>query len=176
MGKEWTSASGEFENFNPMFVKAISPAGEVQHLDWVKNYKALRSPLGIDWPGYMIHESGVWSPEHKSWYFLPRRCSKERYNETKDEFMGCNVLISADESFNKVKITEIGPLKSQNPLGYSSFKFVPGTGDEIIVAIKSEEVNGKTASYVTSFTVGGKMLLDDVKFSDDTKYEGFEFI
>jgi soluble calcium-activated nucleotidase 1 len=142
----------------------------------VKNYKALRSPLGIEWPGYMIHESGVWSPDHKLWYFLPRRCSKERYNETMDELNGCNVLISADDAFGQIKITEIGKLKATNPLGYSSFKFIPGTGDQIIVAIKSEEVNGKTASYVSVFDVTGKVLLDDVKFSDDTKYEGFEFI
>lgn len=52
----------------------------------------------------MIHESGVWSDIHKSWFFLPRRCSKERYNETKDEVMSCNVLLTANEDFSDVKV------------------------------------------------------------------------
>lgn len=30
-----------------------------------------------------------------------------RYNETKDEHNGCNVLITADESFNTVKVTKV---------------------------------------------------------------------
>lgn len=30
MGKEWTTATGEFENFDPMYVKAITTTGEVR--------------------------------------------------------------------------------------------------------------------------------------------------
>lgn len=30
MGKEWTSSAGDFENFDPMFVKAITMSGEVR--------------------------------------------------------------------------------------------------------------------------------------------------
>lgn len=52
----------------------------------------------------MIHESGAWSDTHKSWFFLPRRCSKNRYNETTDETMSCNVLLSADENFVDIKV------------------------------------------------------------------------
>lgn len=79
MGKEWTTGTGEFENENPMYVKVISPAGSVRSLDWSYNYKRLRQESSqIAWPGYMIHESGVWSSVHKKWFFLPRRCSKEK--------------------------------------------------------------------------------------------------
>lgn len=76
MGKEWTNAAGTFENYNPMFVKAINIHGEVKTLNWVRNYKAIRSIVDIEWPGYLIHESGVWSSENHQWVFLPRRCSK----------------------------------------------------------------------------------------------------
>ena len=39
--------------------------------------------------------------------------------------------------------------------GYSSFRFVPGTHDFIILAIKSEEVNGKIATCILSHQAMG---------------------
>lgn len=83
MGKEWTTSAGDFESFDPMYVKAVTMTGEVHHLNWIANYQAIRTALGIEWPGYLLHESASWSPINRKWYFLPRRCSKERYNETK---------------------------------------------------------------------------------------------
>lgn len=59
--------------------------------------------------------------------------------------------------------------------GYSSFKFLPGTNDRIIVALKSEEVGSKTSSYITVFNIDGKIILPEVKVADH-KYEGIEFI
>lgn len=56
---------------------------KVHHLNWIENYQAIRKAIGIEWPGYLLHESATWSPILRKWYFLPRRCSKERYNETK---------------------------------------------------------------------------------------------
>lgn len=177
MGKEWTSSSGDFENVNPMFVKAVNTHGEVRHQNWLNNYKAIRSSIGISWPGYMIHESGVWSSEKRRWFFLPRRCSKERYNETKDERMGCNVLISADEDFSNVKVTKIGEIQDQQPThGYSSFKFIPGSNDNIIVALKTEELNGKTSTFISVFTIDGKNVIPEEKIETHYKYEGIEFI
>lgn len=70
-------------------------------------FKRIRKAIGIEWPGYMIHESGVWSDIHQKWFFLPRRCSKQRYNETLDEHMGCSVLISADENLVNIKVTQV---------------------------------------------------------------------
>lgn len=103
MGKEWTTSNGDFQSFDPMYVKAVTMAGEVNqshrfnfifltnlivnwqvhHLNWIENFQALRAASGIEWPGYILHESGAWSSINRKWYFLPRRCSKERYNETK---------------------------------------------------------------------------------------------
>lgn len=55
----------------------------------------------------MIHESALWSTIHKRWFFLPRRCSKESYNETLDEHRGCSVLITANEDLYDVKVTQV---------------------------------------------------------------------
>ncbi|TDG43530.1 hypothetical protein AWZ03_010036 [Drosophila navojoa] len=177
MGKEWTTSMGDYENNNPMYVKAISMTGEVRSLNWVENYKKLRlESLQISWPGYMIHESCVWSEVHQRWYFLPRRCSKEKYNETMDEHMGCNILISADEHFNVIETVKLDAANTAPTHGFSSFKFLPNTQDSIIVALKSEELNGKTSTFVTAFSVEGKTLLPEARIETDYKYEGFEFI
>lgn len=174
MGKEWTNAAGVFENYNPMLVKVISVNGDVKTLNWVKNFKAVRSALDIEWPGYLIHESGAWSENNKKWFFLPRRCSKDRYNETLDESRGCNYLITADETFTDIEKVKIGELKPTR--GFSSFKFLPSSHDSIIVALKTEELNGSTSTYVTVFDITGNILLDDEKIHTEYKYEGFEFI
>ncbi|XP_028027082.1 soluble calcium-activated nucleotidase 1 [Bombyx mandarina] len=173
MGKEWTTSSGEFENYDPMWVKAVNINGEVQHLTWVNRYKAIRSSIGVQWPGYVIHESGVWSPHKQLWHFLPRRCSYEQYNETKDEIKGCNYLITADDNFRNIKANKI--TKFQPKHGFSSFKFIPGSNDEAIVALKTTEFEGKTATYITAFTTDGLELLSDT-FVENMKYEGIEFL
>ena len=59
--------------------------------------------------------------------------------------------------------------------GFSSFKFIPGSSDGVIVAIRSEEDNGATATYIMGFDITGKILLPETKIADK-KYEGFEFI
>ncbi|GJQ72009.1 hypothetical protein Trydic_g3112 [Trypoxylus dichotomus] len=173
MGKEWTTPAGDFENHNPQYVKEISTKGEVRHIPWVEEYNRVREILDIHWPGYMIHESGAWSSIHKRWFFLPRRCSKETYNETLDERRGCSVLITANEEMGDVQIVHLP--NSTPSRGFSSFKFVPSSDDEVIVALRTEELNGKTATYVTSFTIYGRVLLNDTWISD-LKYEGLEFI
>lgn len=174
MGKEWTNAGGVFENYNPMMVKVISTNGEVKTMNWVKNFKAVRTILDIEWPGYLIHESGAWSELNKKWFFLPRRCSKERYNETLDESRGCNYLITADETFTDVQKVKVGELKPTR--GFSSFKFLPSSHDSIIIALKTEELNGSTSTYASVFDINGNVLMEDEKIHTDYKYEGFEFI
>ena len=60
--------------------------------------------------------------------------------------------------------------------GFSSFKFLPGTNDVIIVALKSEEDRGKISTYIIAFNIDGKILLPETKIDDANKYEGIEFI
>ncbi|XP_071796837.1 soluble calcium-activated nucleotidase 1-like [Asterias amurensis] len=173
LGKEWTTTDGELVNLNPQWVKLISFQGGVAHLSWVKKYNAMRDAAGVPWPGYMIHESGVWSDIHKRWFFLPRRASKERYTEADDEHRATNLLITCDDNFKEVHVNKIGVLN--NIRGYSSFKFIPGTKDTVIVALKTEEDRGSIATYITAFDIYGKILVADRKFAD-LKYEGIEFI
>jgi len=142
-------------------------------MSWVLPYKQIRRAIGIEWPGYMIHESGSWSPHRNQWVFLPRRCSKEPYNETKDESKGCNVLITANPEFSDINVVNVG---SPSPThGYSSFKFIPGSNDEAIVALRTMEFQGTTASFIMAFRINGEMLMDETLISN-MKFEGLEFI
>lgn len=99
-----------------------------------------------------------------------------RYNETRDEYMGCNLLITADDNFNRVETVPLDASNTQPTHGVSSFKFIPSTDDRIIVALRSHELNGKTMTFITAFDINGKILLAEQQVVGDYKYEGFEFI
>ncbi|KAM9296905.1 soluble calcium-activated nucleotidase 1 [Gastrophryne carolinensis] len=173
LGKEWTTTSGKVLNDNPEWVKVIGPRGDVQHRSWVSHYNSLREAAGIQPPGYLIHESAAWSDSLHSWFFLPRRASKERYSEKEDEQRGANILLRASADFSDITLSHVG--KQIPTHGFSSFKFIPGTDDQIIVALKSEEDSGKVATYITVFYLDGRVLLPETKIGD-VKYEGIEFI
>lgn len=84
------------------------------------------------------------------------------------------MLISADEHFRKIETVKLGPFKPTQ--GFSSFKFVPTSDDNVIVALLTEEINGKTATYYTAFTIHGKTITEPTKINTDLKYEGIDFI
>ncbi|TNN72698.1 Soluble calcium-activated nucleotidase 1 [Liparis tanakae] len=173
LGKEWTTTEGEFVNNNPEWVKVVGFKGDVQHENWVPVYKSLKAAAGIEPPGYLIHESTVWSDTLQRWFFLPRRASKERYEETADERRGTNLALSCSAEFKDIVVSRVGPLNPTH--GFSSFKFVPDTNDRIILALKSEEDGGEIATYIMAFTLDGRILLPETKIGD-VKYEGLEFI
>ncbi len=58
----------------------------------------------------MIHEAGGWSEVLKKWVFLPRRASKEQYNDKTDEKMGTNIMLLTDEDFANVEVSIIQKL------------------------------------------------------------------
>lgn len=120
-------------------------------------------------------QAAAWSDVHKKWFFLPRRASKFKYNDVEDERHGTNMLLTADDSFSRIKVTTVGDLETPSH-GFSSFKFVPQTSDHIIVALKSEELEGKVATYIMVFDAdNGAILYPETKIGDH-KYEGIEFI
>ena len=178
LGKEGTSVTGELISYNPQWIKVVSVDGSVQHVNWRPQFLSLMKAAGLSYPGYMIHESAAWSKVHRRWFFLPRRSSELTYNEVEDERRGTNMLISADESFSDVRVTRVGSIVPT--LGYSSFKFLPGTKDRLIVALKSQEDAGNIATFISVFTVDGKIILDDQRVAEQegqgVKYEGIEFI
>ncbi|KAM4603455.1 soluble calcium-activated nucleotidase 1b isoform 2-T3 [Polymixia lowei] len=173
LGKEWTTTAGEVVNNNPEWVKVVGYHGDVEHDNWVPHYNALRSAAGIQPPGYLIHESAAWSERLQRWFFLPRRASHERYEEMADERRATNLLLSCPADFSHIAVKHVGPLNPTH--GFSSFKFVPDTDDQIVLALKSEEDAGRIATYILAFTLDGRLLMPETKIGD-VKYEGLEFI
>lgn len=92
--------------------------------------------------------------------------------------MGCNLLISSDETFENIHAVKVDKdaMEHKPTLGFSSFKFVPGSEDRIIVAIKTEELEGTTATYLMAFDLEGKTVYGPEHIDADLKYEGIEFI
>lgn len=173
LGKEWTTPQGELASYDPMWVKVIGRDGQVRHVDWSSQYRAVRAAAGVTWPGYMIHEAVLWSQARGRWCFLPRRLGKLRYDDVKDERQGTNLLITADPAFSDITVSELGPLLPTH--GFSSAKFLPGSKDSILVALKSEEVSGVTATFLTVVTMEGRVVLKETKVAD-AKFEGIEFV
>ena len=100
--------------------------------------------------------------------------SELRYDDTADERRGTNVLISADKNFENLQYIYVGQREPTH--GFSSFKFVPDTEDNVIIALKSKEVEGDIGTYVMVFeTDTGKVLMEE-RFIEKNKYEGIEFI
>ncbi|KAK1887101.1 Soluble calcium-activated nucleotidase 1 [Dissostichus eleginoides] len=173
LGKEWTTTTGEVVNNHPEWVKVVGYHGDVQHENWVPHYNALRSATGIQPPGYLIHESAAWSERLQRWFFLPRRASHEHYEEAADEQRAANLLLSCPADFSSFTVRHVGPLNLIR--GFSSFKFVPGTDDQIVLALKSEEYAGSIATYITAFTLDGQVLMPETQIGN-VKFEGLEFI
>jgi len=175
IGKEWTTPTGQVLHHNPQWVKIIEPEGKVVHRNWTSVYMKMQEVSGYTAPGYIIHESAVWSDIHRSWFFLPRRASHEKYNDVADEERGTNLLFKCSEYFDNIQHITIGELVDRTK-GFSSFKFLPGTEDQVIVALKTYELRDKTKSFITVFTITGKILMPDTLVSDSYKYEGLEFL
>ncbi|KAK1162268.1 soluble calcium-activated nucleotidase 1 isoform X1 [Acipenser oxyrinchus oxyrinchus] len=173
LGKQWTTTTGEVVNDNPQWVKVVGFRGNVEHESWVPQYNALRAAAGIQSPGYLIHESGAWSDTLQRWFFLPRRASSERYEEKADERRATNLVLRCSQDFQDIAVSRVG--ESHPTHGFSSFKFIPDTDDQIILALKSEEDDGKVATYILAFTLDGRILLPETKIGD-VKFEGLEFI
>ena len=83
-------------------------------------------------------------------------------------------MLRADESFRNVKLSHVGNL-DQSTHGFSTFKFIPDTQESVIVALKSEEFQGKIASYIMVFKHDGTILMPE-EYIGDHKFEGFEFL
>ena len=82
-------------------------------------------------------------------------------------------MLSCSPGFERVVVSRAGPLSPTH--GFSSFKFVPDTDDQLVLALKSEEVGGTVATYILAFTLDGRILLPETKIGE-VKYEGLEFI
>ena len=163
MGKEYTMPDGSIAHHNPEYIKQISHLGKeknkylvriislggVEHKSWKPNYDAIRLAAGYPYPSYLLHESCNWSEYHQQWFFLPRRASKEPYDEVLDENRCGNILIRSDDKFNDITVNTVGELNRSR--GYSAFRFIPNTKDNFIIATKTEEDPNtkRMKSYIT---------------------------
>jgi len=186
MGKEYTRPDGSIANVNNLWITIMDNHGEFRRLDWSDQYNFVRNKLGCQAPGYLVHEAIRWSPNMRKWVFMPRRVSRQTYNDVEDEKRGSNKIVIVDESFTDAKIVEV-KMKEKSPglHGFSSFAFVPGTNDRHVIATRSveEDCAGddldvcKQRSYIVIFDViTGDVLMDETKLDQDMKFEGIEFV
>ena len=177
-GKEFTDNEGNIVNKNNLWVITVDREGRKTHLDWSENYEKIKAALGVEKQGYLIHEAITWSELRRQWIILPRRVSSLPYNEDLDEKMGSNKVVIFDEFFEKQPIVkDIGHITPER--GFSTFKFVPGTNDDLILAIKSAEFaeTGKQASYLSLFSLSTtEVYIDEEKIPGASKFEGLEFV
>lgn len=173
-GFAWFSSNkNETEpNCGPQWIKAVSANGHVANINWKTKYSKIQNATKCK--GYITHESGVWSNIHKKWFFAPRKCSSEPFNSKTDDQKGSNLLITVDAKFRKIDVIEVGPVNVQR--GFSSFKFLPGSEDTIIVALKTYEDDNSFQTYITAFNINGTVYLPDTCLSNVTKFEGVEFL
>lgn len=169
----------------PRWVKSINSQFEVSHVNWSAQFDALMSSVDIRFPGYLMHEAVLWSHERREWVFLPRRRSKQSFDAESVMRRGWNGVITASEDFTSLRYVVIQGLSDSSGLrGFSSAKFLPGSRDRLIAALRTVEVETQkdgvwlreTASFISVFDIlTGDMKLDETKVSD-LKYEGLAFI
>lgn len=174
-GFAWTPSSAnetEPRNCGPQWIKIVDAKGNIENENWKHKFHALQRATTCK--GYITHESVVWSGVRSRWYFAPRKCSADPFDERTDGKKGANLLISADESFDKIDVVEVGQAVSTR--GFSSFKFLPHSEDTIIVALKTYEDDKSLQTFITVFGIDGKVYLPDTCFSKEDKFEGVEFL
>jgi soluble calcium-activated nucleotidase 1 len=184
MGKEYTRQDGSVKNRNNLWIAILTARGEIRREDWTPKYQVVRQALGAAMPGYMIIEAARWSDILKKWVFMPRRISSEAYDENKDEQNGGHQLVILNEDFTKPKVVDI-KMESLDPLkGFSTFAFIPNSGDRHVLAIRSVEENcvdftpqcQQRTYFLVIDIITGEQLSDELEYKDKMKFEGLEFL
>jgi len=180
-GKVFTNTAHEIVSTNNLWVSILDSNGDQTHEDWTVYYRKMQEATNSQHPGYMIHEAIHWDEINRLWYVLPRRVSHEEYDEKKDETMGSNLLLTFNEDFSQlISKKEIGKLERTH--GWSSFKFVPWTGNKVILGLRTMEVEDKATgdaeqkTFITLFDVEGNVFLPEQQIPGDYKFEGLEFL
>lgn len=185
MGKEYTNSDGSVANVNNLWITIMNKNGEFRRENWTKQYNFVRKALGCESPGYLIHEAIRWSPHLRKWVFMPRRVSKEVYDDVKDEKRGSNKVVIVDEDFKDATVVDVQMTKKDGLHGFSSFAFVPGTKDRHAIALRSVEEGCagddldvcKQRAYIVIFDIiDGEVLMEETKIEQNMKFEGIEFV
>jgi soluble calcium-activated nucleotidase 1 len=178
-GLEWITPEGKLLHRNAEWVKTIDSNGMITNYNWGPVYQALRTAAKATFPGYLWHEAVHWDPRTRKWIFLPRKRSvHDQYDPVSDAEKGTNLLIIADEHFQNISVSEIGPL---DPLyGFTSVRKVPGTED-LYMALKVKEIERadvrQTHTVLTVFDLSGNFHTSPPFIEvGDLKFEGLEFL
>ena len=181
-GKEYILPGNVVKNRWNLWIKIIEPNGYVHHVDWTDKYEVVRKATGSSFPGYNVHEAIHFDDVHRKWIVLPRRVSSDPYDEKLDELRGSNLVLVLDEDFTRVeRKIAVGP---HIPLrGWSTFKFLPKSNNDLIVAVKTEEQENKLTgqavqqSFITVFRLSdGLELMPQTPVPGAMKFEGLEFL
>lgn len=185
-GRPVTSSAGTVSSTGPLWVKTVPhDFSGVKHHNWTAQYAALNKAAGVAFPGYLMHEAVLWSSIHREWVFLPRRRSGLAYDSADNEKRGWNGLLIASEDFKHVRVRRIPALEDTHGFrGFSSAKFVPGSNDRTIAALRTIEIDPGNHGYKNRYTetflgvfniVTGEMLLKETRVGYK-KYEGLVFL
>jgi soluble calcium-activated nucleotidase 1 len=175
-GKEWTK-DGVILGRGAEWVKVIQPEGLIRSVHWIHEYDMMRRATGTEFPGYLTHEAAVFNHYSRQWVFLPRKASKEAYDDSADEHRGTNLLLLCSEDFANVTVLTVGPLEPE--WGFSSVALVPGSNGKYLIATKVHEVGDDHRTKLTIFEgATGRIMLTPELFVEveDIKYEGVEFL
>jgi len=170
-GNLWIGGHGAPSS--PRLLKQMNKSGRVVSSDWSHVYKKIAKALSVKEPGYVTNEAAAWSDIKRKWVFAPRKINKEAFDDAEDEKKGSNKFLIANDSFDDIEVKTVGELIPTH--GFASIKFIPNTGDNLILAIKSVEAEGVTETYIMAFDINGNVVMDETLFAED-KYEGLEFL
>ncbi|XP_055688572.1 apyrase-like [Lutzomyia longipalpis] len=162
-GVESVTPEGEVTSRNSLFVKKISKNGEVIHENWQGVYDKIRGVLGMPFPGFVVHEAALWSEENQKWIFLPRKCTAKAKNSVSFDNVGCNYIILANEDFSDIETYELSEAPIVDYRGFSSFQFLPDSGEKVIVGLTTIETDEDVATYIIALDLKGKILFPETK-------------
>nr|ANW11470.1 LolApy [Bichromomyia olmeca] len=156
-----------------LWIKKISKDGAVTSIDWTDIYQKIRNAAKIP-NGFIWHEAATWSDIFKKWVFMPRKCSKDPLSQDNEETTGCNKIIIADENFNDIQVFDIKDTPKHSASGFSAFRFIPGTYNNRILALRTIEQGKTVETSVVVINIRGRVFMNEKKLYDD-KYEGLAF-
>jgi len=181
-GKERTDDDGNVVHEGEMWIKAIDPKTlTVEHLDWRNVYNGLRdAAICKQGAGYLIHEAARWSDVHDHWFFLPRKASRQPYDEIRDARKCVNLMMAAPDALSHDegdKVHMQGYLTKSDLRGCSDFLFVPGTSDCHLFVLRTEEtLDGVITTYGSVIDLTTKVLMEEVTIAENRKFEGAAWV
>lgn len=170
----------------PMHIGQFSPMWKLDTIDWTKNYNKLRNFANVPFPGYLLHETALWSTTRREWIFLPRRVSTRAYDRVDIENKGARDVYIATEDFSRIRHVVVEGLAIANgERGFSSAAFVPGTGERVILATRTVEHDAtdmnprRTQTYLCAFDItrprDKELVLPELLVSEK-KFEGVSIL